>query len=114
AIRPAPILDERANAPLGPDHHHHADHIDREENEHLHVRHQEPEAGACRRHEMLDAVARGRRLRDRLHEGRDDHALAPAVAPATLRPLSPSVSYDMPANSDRAPANALKTSDASE
>ena len=31
AIRPAAILDERADAALGPDHHHHADHVDRED-----------------------------------------------------------------------------------
>ena len=36
AVRAATILDERADAALGPDHIHHADHVDREDQQHLH------------------------------------------------------------------------------
>ena len=58
AVRAAAILDERADAPLEPDDHHHADHVDRERDEHLHDRGEEPDAAVRRLRQVLE-----RRLR---------------------------------------------------
>jgi hypothetical protein len=79
-IGPAAILDERADAPLGPDHHHHAHHVDGEDREHLHHGSEEPDELVVRRRQVLERRDGGRlSLRKRENAGGHYHR-APAAA----------------------------------
>ena len=66
AVWSAAILDERADAPLGPDDEHHADHVDRESEQHLHDRGEEP--GAAARPAAAACTSRRLRRRRRLEQ----------------------------------------------
>src|SRR4029079_1674318 len=111
AVGAEAILDEAADAPLGPDDQHHADHINREGQQHLDDRREEPHAAALGLRRVHKSVAGRRRLEQR----EDGHTVASARdALAIARPLRPRTSYDIPENSAFATASAPKTSLASE
>jgi hypothetical protein len=88
-IWPEAVLDEAADAPLRPDDEHHADHVDREGQQHLDQRGQEPHAAAVGLGPVNESVTRRRGLEQSEH----DHTVASArEALAIARPLRPSAS----------------------